>query len=321
VRVDGIDPGLGALLDGQRRRTRTPRVDGELAEELAARRTVSVTELEQYATCSARWFIERRLRDFDPDDDRSRILDGLLAHALLQALVPAALENEQADVEQLRERALDIAPQLAARIDTSGALHPSRVERIVEHVVALVEGESDWQRPDRIDVERSFGRELPDTIGPGLDVDGVEVVGRIDRIDHYGSHVVLHDYKYGARERPAATLIQERSLQLLVYWLALQQPGSPMEPVGALYRAVTDGGAPSGVVTDHLKQLAVVGARKRTLDDAARDQLLDDARVLVHETVGNLRAGIVAPLDDPGSCPTHCRLQLVCRVGEGRDVP
>jgi hypothetical protein len=315
--VDGVEPELADRLSSARRRSRDEQVGGSLAEELAARRTIAVTEIERYVTCSAKWFIERRLRDRDPDDDRSRILDGLVAHGLLQHLVPEVrLSGQPFDVDAVRARARQLAPAIVREVDRGGELHASRVDRIIEHVVTLLEAEVSWPVPDSIEVERSFGSNLPDSIGRGFEVDGVELVGRIDRIDRHGGHVILHDYKYGSADRPASSLIEQRNLQLLVYWLALQQPGSLLEPVGALYRAVTAGGAPSGVITDHLKDLGIVGPRKGSLDHDAQEQLLDETRVLVRGGVEDLRAGVVRPLHDPAACPTHCRLQLVCRVGE-----
>jgi hypothetical protein len=211
---------------------------------------------------------------------------------------------------------MQLMPELLIDIDMGSTLPASRIERIVEHVLALIDAEQAWQAPDHIDVERSFGRDTPDAIGPGLVVGDVELVGRIDRIDHHGSGVVLHDYKHGSSPRPMNRLIADRNLQLLVYWLALRQPGTPHEPIGALYRAVTNAGAPSGVLTDELKAFGVVGARTRTLDHDGREALLDEAFELVRGVVHDMQAGVVGPLDDPARCPSHCRLQLVCRVGE-----
>jgi hypothetical protein len=318
VRVDGIDDALRQVLDSYRRHARSPRVTGVIAESISQRPTIGVTEIEQYATCSAKWFIERRLRDQDPDDDRSRITDGLLAHALLQRLVPDARATDAGPlgIDQLRSRALQLVPEVLIDVDAAGTLPASRVERIVEHVLTLIDAEQAWPVPDRIEVEAGFGRDVPDSIGPGLMIDDVELVGRIDRIDHHGSNVVLHDYKHGSTGRPMRRLLADCNLQLLVYWLALRQPGSPFEPIGALYRAVTDGGAASGVLTDELKELGVVSARTRTLDHDGRDELLDETLQLVQGVVRELRAGVVRPLPDPSQCPAHCRLQLICRVGE-----
>ncbi len=313
--VDGVDDSVARRIETNRRGHRSSHVDGALAEELAARTRIAVTELEAYATCSAKWFIERRLRDIDPDEDRSRILDGLVAHALLQRIVPIA-RVEAWDAVRIREFAASIAGEIASELDPGRALHPSRVDRIVEHVVDVIDSERDWPVPDRVETEVGIGREMPDSIGPGLFVDDVELVGRIDRIDHHGSHVVLHDYKYGASDRAAARLIEERNLQLLVYWLALRQPGSPHEPIGALYRAVTSGGKPSGAITHELRDRGYVSSRSRTLDEDAREQLLDDVATLVADSVHDLRAGVVRPLDDPSDCPSHCTLQAICRVGE-----
>jgi RecB family exonuclease len=315
--VTGVPDELQAAVASQRRVVRAPLLDGPIADELAAVRQLSVTAIERYAVCSAKWYIEQQLKVGDPDDDRSRIAEGILAHALLQRLVPDA-RMQPTEPATLRERAMALAPDVAAELDTRGVLDPARIERITEHVLALIAAEEHWLRPDSIDVERSFGRDAPDSIGPGLDVDGVEVVGRIDRMDQHGSYVLLHDYKYGSTDRPARTLIKDRNLQLLVYWLALQQPGSPVEPIGALYRAVTKGGTPSGVFSPRLREVGVISARQKAgvLDGPERDELLEEATQVVQGAVAGIRSGIVSPLPDPSLCPSHCQLQVICRVGE-----
>ena len=175
LHVDAVGAEHRVALERARRRPRATQLVGEVAAALAERRTIGVTEVEQYATCSARWFIERQLRAEDPDDDRSRMLDGGLAHALLQHLVPDARLG-RADLAEVRRRARELAPELAEQIDEHGVLDQPRIERITEHVVALIEAESEWIAPDSVDVERSFGRDAPDSIGPGYDVAGVEVV-------------------------------------------------------------------------------------------------------------------------------------------------
>jgi hypothetical protein len=319
VHIEDVPADVIALLDSHYRHARTPRVGSPIVEELRARTTIAATELEQYATCSAKWFIERRLRVSDVDDDRTRIVDGLLSHALLQRLVPAHHAGDfDGNESALSTRAHELAIELAAEVDDHGVLHPARIERIVEHVLDVIRAEADWQRPDSIETERNLGRDAEDSIGPGLLVRGVEVVGRVDRIDRHGSRVVLHDYKHGSSDRPLRTLLDDRNLQLLVYWLALEQAGSPVEPIGAVYRAVTSAGTPSGAVTTELRDMGLVGSRAGALDEDARRDLLDEARRIVEDAVTAMRDGVVAPLDDPAKCPTYCRLQPVCRVGEVR---
>jgi RecB family exonuclease len=311
--VDGVDAETRVTVEALRRRPRSTRLTGTIAEELASLQQVAVTQVERYATCSAMWFIDR-LRVQDPDDDRSRIAEGQLAHALLERLVPPARRGEL-NGDALRADATRIAPDLAKDVDRAGVLDRARIERITEHVLSLIEAEDAWQAPDSIDVERGFGHDIEGSLGPGLVVDGVELTGRVDRIDRYGSRAVLHDYKYSATPRPAKDLIEARNLQLLVYWLALEQYG--ISPVGAIYRSITKGGTPSGVVGEELKDLGILGRKQKGLDDVARRDLLDEATDVVTEAVGGITAGHVAPLADASRCPKHCRLQTICRVGEG----
>lgn len=316
--IDGAPPALLAMLDTMRRRARATTVTGAIAAELAGLRQISVTAIERYAVCSAKWFVERRLRIDDADEDRSRIIEGNLAHALLQRVVPDA-RLQQWDGERIQTRLEQLAPELAAQVDRRAVLGTARIARIVAHVHALIDQERTWQTPIAIEVERSFGSDAEDAIAPGYRVDDVEVVGRIDRIDRYGGRAVLHDYKYSSTDRHHAHLLQDRQLQLLVYWLAMQQPGSLIEPMGAIYRAITRAGKPSGVFSPELRELGIIGPKHRVgvLDDDARDELLHGAAQVVDSAVAGIRAGHVSPLEDPAACPSHCRLQAICRVGEG----
>lgn len=316
IDVTSRSPDVDAAIMSLRPRRRRPRLDGPALDRVRARATVAATAVERYATCSAMWFIDRHLRLEDPDADRSRIIDGNLAHALLQRLVPAARATQSPD--EIRVRAAMLADEIAHDIDDAAILDPARIERVTEHVLSVIEAERDWVAPDVIEVERNVGSDAHDPIAPGLRIDDVEVVGRVDRIDRYGSTVVLHDYKYGSTDRSAAKLLEERNLQLLVYWLALEQPGSTLRPAGALYRAVTRAGATSGVLSEELRELGMVakGRRAGVLDEEEQRELLDETRALVTDVVGRMRRGEVVPLEQPSSCPAHCQLQTICRVGE-----
>lgn len=193
------------------------------------------------------------------------------------------------------------------------------MNHFAEHVANLrTELDEGWDRPDGIDVERVLDSDVDDAVAPGLTLDGVEVVGRVDRIDRYGSHVVLHDYKYRSTPTTVREMIDDRRLQLLVYWLALHQPGSSVEPIGALYRAVTDAGSVSGAATPAIQERSIISARRSAgvLDADGLDALLDAAREVLGEAIGALHRGEIRPLASSDLCPTYCRFQSICRVGE-----
>lgn len=318
VRIDEVDDVTRAIVARARRVARPRQVEGTVAAELAALRRISVTAVEAYATCPAKWFIERHLRVRDPDDDCTRMLEGSLAHALLQQLAPDARTGVRT-LDETAARALELAPQLAQDIDRGGLLDRPRIERVAGHVVAVLAAEQEWAEPDRVDVERSFGSDTPGAIGPGLVVHDVEVVGRVDRIDSYGSRVLLHDYKYRSSGWNGSQLLAERHLQLPVYWLALEQPGIALEPIGAVYRALTDAGRPTGMMSAEMRDIGIVKRRQRAgvLDEQQRDELLAQTRELVEGAVDGIRSAVVHPLGSASECPQHCRLQTICRVGEG----
>jgi ATP-dependent helicase/DNAse subunit B len=319
LRVGDVPEHVQRAITRTQRRARPDHVSGDLARDLAATTRIAATAVETYATCSAMWFIDRRLRVRDVDDDRSRLVEGNVAHELLARVVRTA-RFESADAATLRAACAAALPELLHKHDPAGSIDTARAERIVTNVVdtLLTEGVNNWDVPDAVLAERALDSASEEAIGPGLIVDGVEVTGRVDRIDQYGSHVVLHDYKYRASDVSVGNLLSERKLQLLIYWLALERPGSPYEPIGALYRAVTNHGSVSGLARPEVKERGLIAANRRAgiLDDEARAKLLDDVRTLVADSLAALRSGIVRPLDDPADCPAHCQLQTICRVGE-----
>lgn len=316
--VDAVPDATRARIDAAQRTSRRTPVADPLRGELASIHRIAATGIESYATCSAKWFIEKRLRATDPDDDRSRLVEGNLAHALLQELAaPVRLEGEPHDLDA---RARALAEQLLPGIDRQRLLDAPRVERVVDNVVAVLRTEltEAWDRPDQIAVEQLLDSEDPQAFAPGLRLGDVEVTGRVDRIDQYGSHVVLHDYKYRSTSTSVQEMLDDHRLQLLVYWLALHQAGSPVEPIGALYRAVTDAGSVSGAATPAIKERSIISSRRRSgvLDPEQLDALLEAARTVLDDAITALRSGEIRPLASPDLCPTYCRLQSICRVGE-----
>ncbi|MCZ4496322.1 MAG: ATP-dependent nuclease subunit B-like protein, partial [Thermoleophilia bacterium] len=303
---------------------RTPRIGidaaSPLARELAGTQFLSVTELEKYLVCSAKWFIEKRLRFNDADADRSHITAGDLAHGILQQLVQHARMDDDATPESVLERALAIAPEVAAKVDRRRVLDTPQVEQIARQSAAVLIEEQAWDRPDRIEVERWIDSRKEDAILAGPKIEGVEVHGRIDRIDLWGSGALLHDYKYSSSVASSNKLVDARKLQLLIYLLAMRAPGTPYEPLGGLYRAVTNEkpGKPWGAMTQELKEHGVISKRTSAgvYDHDELEEFLDSVQELLAGGIRELKSGVVRPLDSAASCPAHCRLQTICRVGE-----
>lgn len=314
--VAGVDAGLDRKLESFKRKPRHSLTTRTGIKPFGISGTVSATELETYATCSARWFIKHILKDQDPDDDRTRRKEGVFLHSLLQQLAPA-VRLEQLDSDSAMARANLIADNVQKLTQSSGSLHPSHAQRLIHDALALLEAEKNWQLPDTIDTECSIGTDIPSSISPGLVVGDVEVIGRVDRIDSFGTQSILHDYKLSSSARPASKLLEDNNLQLLIYWLALIQHDARPRPVAAVYRAVSARGSVSGILTDELKDLGVIGPRKATFDDVEKDNLLTTASAVVLKLVEDLTAGFVKPLPSANDCPAYCALQSICRVGEG----
>ncbi|MBC7459779.1 MAG: PD-(D/E)XK nuclease family protein, partial [Thermoleophilia bacterium] len=294
--------------------------DSPLAQELAETQFIPVTALEKYLVCSAKWFIESRLRYDDADADRSHMVAGDLAHGVLQRIVRDVRLDSEMTAGRIFDLALAAAPEVAAQVDTRRVLDPARIEQIARQSASVLVGELDWSTPDAIEVERWIDSRREDAIFAGPVIEGVEVHGRIDRIDRFGSGVLLHDYKYSSGTPSNNGLVDARKLQLLIYLLAMRAPGHAFEPLGGIYRAITHEtpGKPWGTMRDALVEQGIITTRQKAgVHDAdTLEEFLDEVTELLAGGIRELRAGVVRPLDHQAQCPTHCRLQTICRVGE-----
>ncbi len=253
-----------------------------------------------------RWFVERMLnpRAFDPDPEP--LARGGLAHAALKdtleglrretgtaRLSPAnvGLAREllrTALAENESEHPLSVAPE--RRIAVRRRLHAD-LERYLEYAAEAV------SPLEPRDLELGFGFAEDDERGeasslPAVEVGGVKLRGRIDRVDVGASgEAVVYDYK--ASQAPAAARwIRDGNLQVALYMRAVEQL-LELRVVGGFYqplsgkdlraRGVLDGDSHTGIecmdtdVREHAEVADLlseaVAAARRGAEEAARGEL------------------------------------------------
>jgi hypothetical protein len=150
----------------------------------------------------------------------------------------------------------------------------------------------------------------------GVDVGGLAIRGRIDRVDSTPEGALfIIDYKSGSV--PAKGKIgTAEGLQLPLYMLALAQERPGRRVVGGAYLSPRRKER-SGVVMAGCE--GVLGAETgscRIAEDDALEQLLQDALNLAREGAEGMRSGNIAPLADR-ACPLWCRLGPICRARRG----
>jgi RecB family exonuclease len=147
----------------------------------------------------------------------------------------------------------------------------------------------------------------------GVDIGGLRIRGRIDRIDASPSGAELFIIDYKTSSIPSGSKIgTAEGLQLPLYMAALagERPGARV--VGGAYLSA-DQKRPSGVIRAGSEDyLGAARSGCRSLDSTAFEELLRSAREVAGEAAAGMRAGAIAPKADR-RCPSWCTFGPVCR--------
>jgi len=227
----GGDGGDTAHAAGSRPREIAPLREERVLADLHEQRLWSASALEAWAGCPARWFAERLLRARDLEPEPEPLARGALAHAALRDVLnglrretgsarlrPETLARARtllraALIERESEHPLSVAPE---RVPGVRRRLQVDLERYLEHAT---EHESPLE-PTHL--ELSFGFDEEQGGLPALDLgDGIQVRGRIDRVDvdPAGGGAVVYDYK-SSRAPDAGRWARERSFQVALYMRA-----------------------------------------------------------------------------------------------------
>jgi ATP-dependent helicase/DNAse subunit B len=293
----------------------------EVLASIGGRTAWSVSDIEAYAGCPVKWFVDRRLRlqTLEPDDET--LLRGAAAHAALERALRRLVRENGSTVlspdrlPEAREAVEEALEGLAGRIRLS--TDPRRVRalarrlevdllRYVEH--AAHAGSS--HVPTHFEV--SFGG-AQDALGPLRLSADVAVAGRIDRIDVApgGREALVYDYK-GRTTTDGAHWVDERKWQVALYLIAVREL-LDLQPAGGLYQPLgsRDLRPRGALLEDADPGLDVVGRDRR--DAEGMEELVDGVVAEVLEAVSELRAGRLPPR--PGTCAYGggCSYPMICR--------
>jgi len=311
LQVERAEPGSpetqGAVRPGQRGAVR----DRHVLEELAAIESVGPGEVELYAACPYRWYVERKLRQTSPDTAVDAMAAGRAAHDALASFYREWLEQRGGrvtpeTVEQAVQRAREHAEAALARGPRATTLEEKRLlASVVPAVVGVVSRDAGFlpgYRPEHL--EWSFGLEGDAPV----DLGGVLVKGRADRIDVGPEGLVVIDYKR-THASSLAEIRRDGLVQLQLYAaVASARLGLPI--AGGLYRSLSTGddrgfGLPE--ISEGLKSRDVIDAGElaATIDEAVR---------LAKAAVEGMRAGRIAPAPLKERC-AHCAARPFCPEG------
>ncbi len=312
---------------GERRALRDRHVlrDGRVLAKLGEL-VWSPSSLERWIGCPIGWFVEKILRPAAFEPDPEPIARGTLAHAALKdtfealrretgtaQLTPARLERARellgaALAEHERANGLSGSPerQLAVR----RRLHAD-LERYLEHAAA------DGSPLQPHVFELGFGISAGDERGeaselPALELAGLKLRGRIDRIDTDAlGRAVVYDYK-GASVPPGARWIQDGRVQVALYMRAAEELLG-VQVVGGFYQPLAGEDLRARGVLDGDAGLQLECVRPDVLEGAQVRELLASALALALQAAGEASRGELRPRPQTCAFRGGCMNPSICR--------
>ena len=320
--------GSGGSSARSARSTRPTRLTHPLVlEQLEAKTTFNVTELERFADCSSAWFVERFLGPRTIDAEVDAKLRGSVAHNALYKFftrLPKELGVERLDESvvddavRLMRACLDEAVQ-GVRMDMTEMQARELDSTLWRDLEAVVRAECESELtlvPRRFEVLFGGERAAPE-LQRGLDLgDGLTLSGKIDRIDQdpFGARGIVQDYKSGKHAHSAREIESELRLQIPLYMLVLRDLVG-LEPLGGLYRPLagerkargllraSEGDTLKGYSQERLSRGGgVLGRGRPRARDGAHARRADPRRRRPARPEGRRVSAVVRPLADvPGA--------------------
>jgi ATP-dependent helicase/DNAse subunit B len=292
-------------------------------EQLAARTTFNVTELERMSDCSSAWFVERLLDPKTIDADVDAKLRGSVAHTTLHrfyAGLPKEVGVDKPDVEHLEPALAHLRACLTqavegVRMELTEIQREELQQTLWRDLSAFVEAEARVELPlVPRELELQFGFERSKHAGLAL-ADGLFLSGKIDRVDVevFGARGIVQDYKGGKSAHSAQAIEQEQRLQIPLYMLVLRDIVG-IEPLGGLYRPLAGERKPRGLLRAEAAAELQGFTRTDYVEDDEFWRRLEGARKLAGDLAQRIRAGDVHHDPRGGQCPSWCDLWPMCRV-------
>jgi ATP-dependent helicase/DNAse subunit B len=295
-------------------------------EELRAKMTFGVTELEAFADCSSIWFVERIVSPRSIDNKPDARLRGSIAHSALHkffAGLPKALGTDRVEPAQLEDAIAFLHQCLDEALESGLWLELTDVERSeleqalrrdLEHFVRKDAELGLTFVPRRFEVAFGSERAAPE-LQAGLDLGGFALSGKIDRIDvdPFSARGIVQDYKSGKTAFSAAKIDSELRLQIPLYMLVLRDLVG-MEPLGGLYRALAGERDARGLLREEAREDLPGFVSTDYLDEDEFWQQVETGKERATSLVGRIRAGDVEHDPKGGFCPSWCDLWSMCRI-------
>ena len=291
-------------------------------DELERMTSVSASALENFADCPVKWLVEDVLRPRALEPDPEAMVRGSYAHDVLAATYrrlwtetgakrPTAetlVQSERIALDELRSRQerFRISPK-QTRVRAALRRLEFDLLRYLRHEAA---SESSFQ-PERL--ELPFG----DGDGGEVEVGGVSIRGRIDRVDTWNGWALVRDYKSGkdVSGYKVADWEKEHRFQAALYLhvaeqlLGLRAAGGVYVPLGGQERR------PRGLLVQEVcGELDGDFYKEDAKPEEEFAERMERALDMVGETATAMRGGVLKACPDSCAYRGGCSYPSICRT-------
>jgi len=285
----------------------------EVLGQLAGQDAFAARQLEDYAQCPFRWFIEHLIGREKMEREMDPLARGNVLHGALSTIYGALAKEGRLPLGPAGlERAFELVELHVVQALSAFEHHGTAAQRRL----LLTAATRDLKRFCEFDA--NSGSELRPALfersvgaNGGVDIGGVKVRGRIDRIDvdTQGRNFVI-DYK-GGTSVPKLPFSQEGNLQVPLYLCALRAESPQTEVAGGAYAALGSNKR-AGI---YLEGVEVGGWARKPLDE---EELLEELELCVAragDAAAGMRSGRIPSDPAEGDCLFYCDLAGICRSG------
>jgi ATP-dependent helicase/DNAse subunit B len=286
-----------------------------LLRQLADRDAVSAGALERFADCPVKWLVEDVLKPLELAPDPEAMVRGAYAHSVLEhtyrrlreesgdrRVTPANLaQAERILLDELRERRslFQLSPK-QTRVKAAAR----RLEfDLLRWLRREAEADSAFE-PEHL--ELPFGIEI---------AEGLEVKGRIDRVDTTDGMALVLDYKTGKRvdRYKVASWERENRFQAALYMLAVERLLG-LRAAGGVYVALGERSPrPRGLLAADVEELGSGFVKTDRLGPEEFRDTLDWALDRIRETDRSMRRGELRCTPDSCAWNGGCMYPSICR--------
>ncbi|MDE7082150.1 MAG: PD-(D/E)XK nuclease family protein [Clostridia bacterium] len=305
---------------------------------LAGKTSLSPTALETYFSCPYLGFMRQGLKVQEREEGVIRAVDtGNFIHSVLQDMAKevggtASLEEFSVRTRSVAEEKLS-KPPYSSLVDSKSGKYLS--EELLSEAVKISGGMYEQ-------IKNSSFTPSKAECGCEVQLSGVKIYGRIDRVDESGDLVRIIDYKTGSIDATASKYYTGAKLQLPLYLLAVSEgkraAGAYYFPASVEYRDKKDGifrlqgfmdGSDEVVIasdstvqpkmkSDYVNAFLGGGRSESAMSRSDFSDFLEYSKLVASVGATEMLSGNIAPSPAEGTC-RYCKAGGSCGVSLGKD--